>query len=109
MFEFNVKPQRVTLSFIEAESQMPSVYGTPQVQLQAVLTFENGRSWVLPLPLLLQLVEPTDAEAQMFLDGLQTRFAPKLDPLPGPLDQTIDITPKEDGGFKVRTREAPKK
>lgn len=111
MFEFNVKPQKVTLSFIESESTAPSIYGTPPTVLQAVMTFGNGRSWVLPLPFLLQLIEPSDAEAEIFLDGLRARFDPKPEPLPmSPLhDTTMDVIPKEDGGFRIRTRESPRK
>lgn len=107
MFKFNVKPQPATLSFIEAESPMPSIYGTPQMQLQALLTFDNGRSWVLPLPLLLQLVEPSDADAEMFLDGLRTRFNPKPEPIAAQFPESIDFNPKDNGGFQIKMREPP--
>jgi|SRR5215471_12024016 len=102
MFEFKVKAQRATLSFIEAEEPQ-SFGGPPRVQLQAVMTFDNGRSWVLPLPLLLQLVEPSDGDAEVFLDGLRKRFAPPK-AVEQPLMPDYDITPKDDGGLSFRVK-----
>jgi hypothetical protein len=108
-FKFNIRVQEVDLSFIQAEE---SVYGTVQITKQAVITFANGRSWVMPLPLLEQLLLPTNPESQLFLEGLIERFAPpKPQAMPdfGPDLSGVDVTPKDNGGFSVKFNKDKKK
>lgn len=101
MFLFKMKQQICQLSFIEAEA--PASFGPTAVTQQAVLTFNNGRAWVLPLALLSQLIEPANPEAEMFLDGLQARFSPK--PIEPELMPDVDVKTTPDG-FAIRHKTA---
>lgn len=96
--EFKLRDRLATLSYLEAEVS-PGLYGPGPTIKQLVMTFENGRGYVLPFELVDALFEPTSEEAGLFLDGMRERFAP-----PKPEVESVQgmrMRPSDDGGFDV--------